>query len=51
MRLHPSATTKKANLNGKDTIAGGTIIIPMLIKTAAATRSMIKNGRKIRKPT
>lgn len=51
MSDHPSATTKNASLKGKDTIAGGTIIMPILISTAATTRSIIRNGRKIRNPT
>ncbi len=48
--LQPSATTKKASLKGSDTTDGGTIIIPIDIRTAATTRSMIRNGRKTRKP-
>ena len=42
--------TKNDSLNGSETIAGGTIIMPIDISTAATTRSIIKNGRKIRKP-
>jgi hypothetical protein len=32
-------------------MAGGTIIMPIDISTAATTRSMTRKGRKIRKPT
>ena len=32
-------------------LAGGTIIIPIDIRIAATTRSITRNGRKIRKPT
>src|SRR6056297_2635272 len=40
--------TKKANLKGNETMAGGTIIMPIDIRIAAITRSMIRKGRKIR---
>ena len=42
----PSASTKNASLNGRAITAGGTIIIPIDISTAAITRSMIRKGRK-----
>ena len=35
---------------GGQHVIGGNIIIPIAIKTLAATMSMIKNGRKIIKP-
>ena len=37
-------------LNGKETAAGGTIIMPIDISTAATTRSMIRNGKNTRNP-
>ena len=42
--------TKNDSLNGNETIAGGTIIIPIDIRMAATTRSIIRNGRKTRNP-
>src|SRR5690606_14397325 len=49
--VQPSAMTKNASFKGSETIAGGTIIIPIDISTAAMARSITRNGRKIRKPT
>jgi len=37
-------------LNGREMKTGGSIIMPMLISVDATTRSMIRNGRKIRNP-
>src|SRR6201989_1976017 len=39
------------SLNGSDTTTGGSIIMPIDIKTEATTRSMIRNGRNSREPT
>ncbi len=41
---HPSTSTKKISLNGREIITGGTIIIPIAIRMEATSRSMIKNG-------
>jgi flagellar P-ring protein precursor FlgI len=48
--VQPLATTKNASLKGKDTTAGGTIIMPIDIRIAAVTRSMIRKGKYIRNP-
>ena len=48
--VHPSANAKNPSLNGSATIAEGTIIIPIDMRTAETTMSMIKKGRKIKKP-
>ena len=37
-------------LNGREISIGDSIIIPMDISTLATTRSMIRNGIKVRKP-
>jgi hypothetical protein len=44
IRCHPSASTKIISLKGRDTIIGGSIIIPMDKRTLATTMSIIKNG-------
>src|SRR6202163_2351139 len=49
-RLQPSTRTKKMSLNGSDTTTGGSIIMPIDISADATTRSMIRNGRKSKKP-
>ncbi len=48
-RLQPSTSTKNISLNGNETTTGGSIIMPIDIKTDATTRSMIRNGRNSRK--
>src|SRR5690606_37004630 len=48
--VQPSASTKNASLNGNETTAGGTIIIPIAIRIEATTRSMMRNGMKMRNP-
>ena len=47
---HPSTNTKKIILNGSAIIIGGNIIMPIAISTDATTMSMIKNGKKTKKP-
>lgn len=37
-------------LNGRETISGDSIIVPIAISTLDITRSMIKNGMKIMEP-
>ena len=49
-RLHPSIRTNSINLKGRDTINGGSIIIPMESKTLATTISMTRNGMYMRNP-
>lgn len=44
-KRQPSTTTKKISLNGNDTAAGGSIIMPKLINTLPTTMSMTRNGR------
>ena len=46
----PSISTNSMILNGNDMIRGDNIIMPIDISTLATTRSMMRNGRKIRKP-
>ncbi len=46
----PSIITKNIILNGNAKTDGGSIIMPIDIKTDAMTISMIKNGTKIKKP-
>ncbi len=41
----PSTMTKKISLNGNATLLGGSIIMPMDIRTLETTRSMIMNGK------
>ena len=41
----PSTRTNSSNLNGNEIIAGGNIIIPMLMSTDATTASMMMKGR------
>src|SRR5512135_1663871 len=49
-RRQPSTSTKKISLNGRLTTTGGSIIMPMLMRTLATTRSMTRNGTNSRKP-
>ena len=46
----PSTITKNIILNGKAIIMGGSIIIPIDIRIEDVTISMIRNGKKIKKP-
>ena len=46
MSAQPSIKTNSNILKGVDTMAGGSIIIPMDIKVVAITISNIKKGRK-----
>src|SRR4051812_49509909 len=50
VRAQPSTRTKRRSLNGIDTMVGDSIIMPSAIKVEATTRSMMRKGRKIRKP-
>ena len=47
-RGHPEANTKIRSLSGIVITEGGNMNIPSPIKTAATTRSITRNGRKIR---
>jgi len=38
------------SLNGSETTTGGSIIMPIDIRTEATTRSMIRNGRNNKNP-
>ena len=46
----PSTSTNSSSLNGIETIVGESIIMPSDIRVEETTRSMIRKGRKIRKP-
>ena len=46
----PSIRTKSSNFSGREIVIGGIIIMPMLMRTVATTRSIKMNGTKIRKP-
>src|SRR5690242_16347904 len=46
----PSTRTNRSSLNGIETIVGESIIMPRDMRLDATMRSMIRNGRKIRKP-
>ena len=48
--VQPSTSTNSSSLNGIETIVGESIIMPSDIRVDDTTRSMIRNGRKIRKP-
>ncbi|CSI47826.1 Uncharacterised protein [Vibrio cholerae] len=50
IRFQPSTNTNNINLNGKETIMGESIIIPMAMSTEATTKSMIKKGKNSIKP-
>ena len=49
-RSQPSTRTNSRILNGREMKTGGSIIMPMLISVELTTRSMIRNGRKMRNP-
>src|SRR3954447_8827582 len=49
-RFQPPTRTNSRILNGREMNDGGSIIIPIDISVEETTRSMIRNGRKIRKP-
>jgi hypothetical protein len=44
IKYQPSVSTNIINLNGNDTITGGSIIMPMESSTLATTISIIKKG-------
>src|SRR3954447_14045487 len=50
IRFQPSTRMNRRILNGSEMKTGGSIIIPIDINVDETTRSMIRNGRKIRKP-
>ena len=43
MRCHPSTRTKSKILNGKETVTGGNIIIPIESRVLDTTMSMMMN--------
>lgn len=45
VRNQPSISTNSSSLNGSDTSTGGSIIMPMLIRTDEITMSITMNGR------
>src|SRR5262245_40064416 len=49
-RLQPSISTNSSTFSGSEIDTGGTIIMPSAISTAATTRSISRNGRKMTKP-
>ena len=49
-RFQPSTRTNSRILNGSEMKTGGSIIMPIAINVEETTRSMIRNGRKIRNP-
>ena len=49
-RFQPSTRTNSRILNGSEMKTGGSMIMPMLISVELTTRSITRNGRKIRKP-
>src|SRR5579875_54792 len=49
-RSQPSTRTNSRILKGSEMKVGGSMIMPMLISTDETIRSMIRNGRKMRKP-
>src|SRR5208283_100005 len=46
IRCQPSTSTNNRIFNGSEMVIGGIIIMPMLIRTVATTRSIRINGRK-----
>ena len=50
VNAQPSIITNSNSLKGMDMITGESIIMPKAISTAATTRSMMRNGRKMRNP-
>src|SRR5262249_40917180 len=49
-RLQPSISTNIKILIGKDSVVGGTMIMPKDSSTEETTRSISRNGRKMTKP-
>jgi len=49
-RFQPSTRTKSRILNGSEMKTGGSITMPIDISVELTTRSMTRNGRKIKKP-
>src|SRR5262249_5751240 len=49
-RYQPSTSTKKMSLKGSEMVTGGSIIMPIDMRIEETTRSMMRNGRKRRKP-
>ena len=49
-RFQPSTRTNRRILNGSEMKTGGSMTMPIDINVALTTRSMIRNGRKIRNP-
>ncbi len=49
-KSQPSTSTNSRLLKGREMKVGGSMIIPMLIKVEETIRSMIRKGRKIKKP-
>ena len=49
-RDQPSTATNRNSLSGKDISVGETIIIPIAMRMFETMMSMIRNGRKSRKP-
>src|SRR5438552_2300992 len=45
IKCHPFTSTKSSSLKGNEMSTGGSIIMPMLMRMAEITMSMIKNGR------
>ena len=50
IKAQPSTSTNNMILKGSEMISGDSIIMPIYMSTLATTRSMMRNGRKIRKP-
>src|SRR5260221_10855167 len=50
MRFQPSTITKRSILKGKEIRTGGSMSMPIDIKTEATTISMIRKGIKIMNP-
>ena len=50
MRPQPSTSTSSSSLNGRETVTGGSIIMPIDMSAADTTRSMTRNGTKMTKP-
>src|SRR6266571_1090711 len=45
IKCHPFTSTKSSSLKGKEMSTGGSIIMPMLMRMAEITMSMIRNGK------
>ncbi len=48
--FHPSTSTKSISLNGNEMSTGGSITMPIEVKTDATTMSSTRNGTYTRKP-